>query len=145
MSSLVKSSLNGSSLISDLERMMIGSDSLFDRLYSSMSNSTGYPPMNIVQLDDNNTLVEFALAGFIKDELSVYTQHGKLYVEGNKITTEDEKNRTYHHRGLAKRSFVQTLLMSDDQLVDKVEFENGLLQIYIKRVIPEHQQRKNYL
>jgi HSP20 family molecular chaperone IbpA len=30
-------------------------------------------------------------------------------------------------------------------LVDSVKFENGLLSIEIKRIIPEHQQRKDYL
>ena len=82
-----------------------------------------------------------ALAGFKKEDLKVYTQEGKLIIEGSK--SGDEKN--YMHKGLAQRAFTRTWALPDDLVVKSVDFEDGLLLVDIDRVIPDHQQRKDWL
>ena len=87
--------------------------------------------------------MEVALAGFKKDEVKVYTEFGKLHVEGNK--EEKETDVEYTHRGLAQRSFTRTWQLSDDCEVRQVVFADGLLSIELGKVVPEKHARKDYL
>ena len=86
---------------------------------------------------------ELALAGFKKKEVYVYTQDGKLFVEGQKEDKETESN--YLHKGLAQRSFTRSWTLSDDTEVRSVDFEDGLLTVTLGRIVPEHHKRKDYL
>ena len=56
--------------------------------------------------------LEVALAGFAKAEVNVYTESGKLFVEGQKEDKETETD--YIHKGLAQRSFTRVWTLSDD-------------------------------
>jgi len=87
--------------------------------------------------------LELALAGFKKKEVYVYTQDGKLFVEGQKEDKETESN--YLHKGLAQRSFTRSWTLSDDTEVRSVAFEDGLLSITLGRIVPDHHKRKDYL
>jgi molecular chaperone IbpA len=82
------------------------------------------------------------LAGFKKKEVNVYTQDGKLFVEGQKEDKETETN--YLHKGLAQRSFTRAWTLSDDTEVRSVDFEDGLLTIILGRIVPTHHQRKDW-
>ena len=134
---------NGSSMNS-----LYGFDDIFDRLLPSTiqrNKKDNYPPLNIINLENNKTLVEFALAGFNKDELKVYTENGKLVVTGQKNESESKNDLDYQYRGFARRSFGQELVLSENSVVEMVEFENGVLTIIVDRVLPEHRKRKDYL
>jgi len=108
-----------------------------------MRPQKNYPPYNLVQVNNVETRLEIALAGFRKAEVNVYTESGKLFVEGQK---EDRETGTdYLHRGVAQRSFTRSWTMADDTEVGSVEFEDGLLTIVIRKIVPEHHQRKDFL
>ena len=66
-----------------------------------------------------------------------------LFVDGKKGDAETE--RTYVHRGMAQRSFTRSWTLSDETEVRSVTFEDGLLIIDLGKVVPEHQQRRDYL
>jgi molecular chaperone IbpA len=87
--------------------------------------------------------LELALAGFKKKEVYVYTQDGKLFVEGQKEDKETESN--YIHKGLAQRSFTRSWTLSDDTEIKSVEFDDGLLSITLRKIVPEYHKRKDYL
>jgi molecular chaperone IbpA len=87
--------------------------------------------------------VEIALAGCKKGEVNVFTEYGKLFVEGQKVDTESEK--TFIHKGVASRSFKRAWTLSDDTEVREVTFEDGLLRIVLGKIVPEHHARKDYL
>ena len=118
----------------------IGLDRTIQNFWES-ANST-YPPFNIIQENNHESTLEIALAGFKKKEVKVYTQHGKLIVEGKK---EEKKENEYVHRGMAQRSFQREWQLTDDVEIKDVEFEDGLLSINLGRVVPEHHARKDYL
>ena len=82
------------------------------------------------------------MAGFSKKEIHVYTEYGKLIVEGNKETKEDAD---YVHKGLAQRNFSRAWTLSEDTEVREVLFKDGLLTVKLGKVIPEHHARKDYL
>ena len=125
--------------LAKIRRNMIG----FDEWYTTFDQSShaNYPPYNTIKLSNHEYRVEGALAGFKKEDLKVYTQEGKLIIEGSK--SGDEKN--YMHKGLAQRAFTRTWALPDDLVVKSVNFEDGLLLVDIDRVIPDHQQRKDWL
>ena len=130
-------------LLERINRNTIGLDEYFDRIFSLHETTSNYPPYNLVQISNVESKLELALAGFKKKEVYVYTQDGKLFVEGQKEDKETESN--YLHKGLAQRSFTRSWTLSDDTEVRSVAFEDGLLSITLGRIVPEHHKRKDYL
>ena len=130
-------------LLDRINRHSIGMDEYFNRLFNQHETTSNYPPFNLVQVSNVESRLELALAGFKKDEVNVYTEYGKLFVDGRK---EDKENdTTYVHRGVAQRSFTRSWTLSDETEVRSVVFEDGLLEVTLGRIIPEHHRRKDYL
>ena len=133
----------------DLERFMglsIGFDSMFNRMmnFPSTQQESGYPPYNIRKLDDYNYVIEIALAGFSELDIEVEVADGVISVRSkedtNTVETELEKRREYVHRGIARRSFARKWTLSDDMIVNGAEFQNGLLNINLEKVVPEEKK-----
>ena len=144
MTDLMKyNAANFNQLLDRINRNSIGMEEYFDRLFNLHETTTNYPPYNLVTVSNVESRLELALAGFKKKEVYVYTQDGKLFVEGQK---EDKETGTeYVHRGVAQRSFTRTWTLSDETEVRSVVFEDGLLSITLGKIVPEHHQRKDYL
>jgi HSP20 family molecular chaperone IbpA len=130
-------------LMDRINRYSIGMDDYFARLSTLHETQSNYPPYNLVQLSNVEYRLELALAGFKKEEINVYTQDSKLFVEGRRDDTEPAAE--YLHRGMAQRSFTRTWNLSDQTEVRSVTFEDGLLSVTLGKVVPEHHQRKDYL
>jgi molecular chaperone IbpA len=130
-------------LMDRITRNSIGMDEYFDRLFNLHETTSNYPPYNLVQISNVESRLELALAGFAKKEVLVYTQDGKLFIEGQKEDKETETN--YLHKGLAQRSFTRTWTLADDTEVSSVNFEDGLLTVILGRIVPESHKRKDYL
>jgi molecular chaperone IbpA len=129
-------------LMDKIVRNSIGMDEYFDRLFNLHETTTNYPPYNLVHVSNVESRLELALAGFKKKEVNVYTQDGKLFVEGQK---EDKETETrYLHKGLAQRSFTRAWTLSDDTEVRSVDFEDGLLTITLGKIVPEHHKRRDW-
>jgi HSP20 family molecular chaperone IbpA len=130
-------------LLERINRNTIGMDEYFDRVFRLHETTSNYPPYNLVQVSNVESKLEIALAGFKKGEVYVYTQDGKLFVEGQK---EDKETDTkYVHKGLAQRSFTRAWTLSDETEVRSVEFEDGLLTVTLGKIVPDHHKRKDYL
>lgn len=126
-----------------INRNSIGMEDYFDRITTLHETTSNYPPYNLVTINNTESRLELALAGFKKSEVNVYTQDGRLFVEGQK---EDKETGTeYVHRGVAQRPFTRSWTLSDETEVRSVTFEDGLLSITLGKVVPEHHQRKDYL
>ena len=121
----------------------IGIDDYLDRFFNAPIQTSNYPPYNLVQLNNHESRLEIALAGFKKDEVKVYTEFGKLYVEGKK--EESENVGEFVHKGLAQRSFERVWQITDDTEIRSVGFEDGLLTVDLGKVVPDHHARKDYL
>ena len=130
-------------LFEKINRNSIGMDDYLNRFWDSVETSSNYPPYNLVQVSNVESRLEIALAGFKKKEVQVYTEFGKLYVEGKK--EESENVGEFVHKGLAQRSFQRVWTISDDTEVRSVSFDNGLLTVELGKIVPEHHARKDYL
>jgi molecular chaperone IbpA len=115
-------------------------DEYFDTIFGTAQGN--YPPYNLIQESNTRSRLEIALAGFKKDEVNVYTEYGKLVVEGKK---EDKEEENFVHKGLAQRSFTRSWTVTDDTEVRSVAFEDGLLTVELGKIVPEHHARKDWL
>ena len=130
-------------LMEKINKHSIGMDEYFDRLFKLHETQTNYPPYNLIQVNNVESHLEIALAGFKKGEVNVFTEYGKLFVEGKREGADSDK--TFIHKGVAQRSFQRAWTLSDDTEVRDVTFEDGLLRIVLGKIVPDHHQRKDYL
>ena len=128
-------------LMDKISKNSIGMDDYLNSFFN-FDTTPNYPPYNLIQLNNVESRLEIALAGFSKKEIKVYTEYGRLIVEGTK---EDTKDAEYVHRGLAQRNFNRAWTLSEDTEVREVQFKDGLLTVKLGKVIPEHHARKDYL
>ena len=130
-------------LFDKITKNSIGMDDYLNSFFNSDFPQSNYPPYNLVQVNNVESRLEVALAGFSKKEIKVYTEYGKLFVEGQK--EEKETTAEYLHKGLAQRSFTRVWTISDDTEVRSVSFKDGLLVVELGKVVPEHHARKDFL
>ena len=128
-------------LFDKISKNSIGMDEYFDSFWNQTTSN--YPPYNLIHESNVLSRLEIALAGFKRDEVKVYTEYGKLTVEAQKEDKKEPEN--YTHRGLAQRSFSKQWSLSDDTEVGDATLEDGLLTVTLKKVVPEHHARKDYI
>ena len=130
-------------LFEKISRNSIGMDDYLNRFWDGVDTSSNYPPYNVIQVNNVESRLEIALAGFKKKEVKVFTEFGKLYVEGKKEESKDAGE--FVHKGLAQRSFQRVWTITDDTEVGSVSFDDGLLVVDLNKIVPEHHTRKDYL
>ena len=111
--------------------------SIFDELFGDFpalarKSTSGYPVADIFSNEDGSTTLEFALAGFSKEDLTIEIQpeQSTLTVRAD-ASTEGETNRR-----IARRSFQKTFVNYDSNLDltgSTADFHNGLLSVTIPR------------
>ena len=129
-------------LFEKINRNSIGMDDYLNRFFD-LDTTSNYPPYNIVQVNNVESRLEIALAGFKKKEVKVFTEFGKLHVEGKKEESKDVGE--FVHKGLAQRSFTRVWTLTDDTEIREVRFEDGLLVVELGKIVPDHHARKEYL
>jgi len=129
-------------LFEKINKNSIGMDDYLNRFFD-LDTTSNYPPYNIVQVNNVESRLEIALAGFKKKEVKVFTEFGKLYVEGKKEESKDVGE--FVHKGLAQRSFTRVWTLTDDTEIREVRFEDGLLVVELGKIVPDHHARKDFL
>lgn len=121
----------------------IGFDRMFDMLDDVVrfTDPGSYPPYNLIKTSEDTFVLEFALAGFTRDELSVTQKDNSLVIEGKKENVvppgNDANEGTFLHRGISSRSFTQKFVLAEHMKVDGGEFTDGMLQVKLRREVPE--------
>lgn len=118
----------------------LGVEDMFKRLDALVDNTaSNYPPYNIIKIDDKSQELHIALAGFSKDDIEVAVERGVLTVSTH---NKEPETREFVHRGIATRTFARNWQLGDQAVVDEPRYENGMLIIPIRLVVPEEHQRK---
>lgn len=118
----------------------------FDRLFTEMertfanSKATSYPPYNIVQINEDEYMISVAVAGFAMSDLDIVKDKNILRVGGAKPESEEEVE--YLHKGIGGRNFRREFTLADHVEVEGATLELGMLNIHLKRVVPEELQPK---
>jgi len=125
-----------------LHRATIGFDRLFNELDRQFANSTsqGYPPYNIAQINEDEYMISLAVAGFGMDNLDVTKDKNILRVEGTSPKGDEQVN--YLHKGIGNRNFRREFTLADHVEVVSAGLDLGMLNIHLKREVPEELQPK---
>lgn len=116
---------------------------LTDMFFGTSNSSTGFPKYNIYRTIGGNpyvTFMEFALAGYRKENLDVKLESGYLLVSGK--ADENSKDREYSHRGMARRDFNVKFQLDGDVEVRSARFSDGLLTIELEKLVPDEKKPK---
>ena len=134
------------SLFNKLRPVSVGFDSVFDHFESLFNESpslhTNYPPYDILKTDEHSYVIELAVAGFSKKDISVTVENGVLTVESDREGNAESSGQEIIHRGISKRYFKKSFSISDDVEIRGAELKDGLLRISMEKIIPESRKRK---
>ena len=120
-----------------LLRTAIGFDRLARTLEAtrSVAEPQGYPPYNIEASSEDSYLLTLAVAGFGPQDIEVVAKENVLTIVGR--APKAEETGRFLHRGIAGRAFERRFVLADHIVVEGANLENGLLQLSLKRVVPE--------
>ena len=117
----------------------IGFDDVFNRMHRLMTHDqhekTNFPPYNIINESDTESIVEMAVAGFAEDDLDITLNNGVLTISGRRDVKLDDAK--YQHKGIAYRNFERSFTLADHIEVNGASCNDGILKIYLQRNIPE--------
>ena len=113
---------------------VVGFDRLLDTFDTMLTEKpTTFPPHNIVKVDENNYLVELAVAGFNESEVTIEVLKNTLTIKGEK---DLDDTRNYLHRGIGTRTFRKTVTLAETVQVDGASLENGILTVKLVNIVP---------
>src|SRR6056300_888678 len=123
-------------------RATIGFDRLFNEMEARFANSAsqGYPPYNIAQINEDEYMISLAVAGFGMDNLDITKDKNILRIEGTSPKGDETVN--YLHKGIGGRNFRREFTLADHVEVQNAGLELGMLNIHLKREVPEELQPK---
>jgi molecular chaperone IbpA len=122
-----------------LYRSTIGFDHLFNLLDAATKLDSGpaYPPYNIERTGENAYKISLAVAGFAEAELEVEIKENLLSVRGTKAEPAESDTAQFLYHGIAGRDFERRFQLADHVVVTGAKLANGLLELDLKREIPE--------
>ena len=122
--------------IPTIHKFGIGFDQMFDELMRTTSRqSTNYPPHNILKIDENNFVIQLAVAGFGDGEIDIQVEGQVLSIVGSS-TSDNKYGAEYLIRGISMRDFERTFTLAEHVEVKNAEITNGILSIELERIIP---------
>jgi molecular chaperone IbpA len=130
--------------LSTLWPATVGFDRFFhevESLLNQTETASTFPPHNIIKISDNKYVVELAIAGFSKDEISIKIIDGVLEIKGEK--NNQDKDVQYLHKGIGARSFTKTIRLAETVEVQGAQFKDGILSVGLENVIPEHKKPRS--
>ena len=133
--------MNAVSRITWPRASFVGFDRIWNELDTALTNSVDntnvFPRHNIVKVSDESYLIELALAGFEESDLDIEQKERSLNVRGESKQSEEGE---YLHKGISTKKFRRTFRLSEYVEVDGASYNNGILVINLKVVLPEEKR-----
>lgn len=130
-------------MFKDFDKYFVGFDDQWQKMskiHDDMTkNVPNYPPYNIRKTGETTYVIELAVAGFGKQDIEIELADGKLVVKGNTASDQEEN---FLFKGIANRAFTRAFAMDDQIEVKDAELLNGMLKVFLERIIPEHKKPK---
>lgn len=131
-------------VLKDFDKFFVGFEDQFSKMQKLHDDFTknipNYPPYNIRKTGDNTYTIELAVAGFGQNEIDIEIDGDKLVVRGNVSSSDQEDNFLF--KGIATRAFTRAFAIDDKIEVKDAELFNGMLKIFLERMIPEEKKPK---
>jgi molecular chaperone IbpA len=126
-------------LFPSLDRWSIGWSPILDELKSLAAQKASYPPYDIIDQKNDSTLINVAVAGFTKKDLTITVEERTLTIEGEK---EKEDSGTVVHNGIAGRDFKLVFALAEFYEVESAGVKDGILSIKLVKNVPEEKKPK---
>tara|TARA_B100001094_G_scaffold234591_1_gene229567 strand:+ start:10560 stop:11000 length:441 start_codon:yes stop_codon:yes gene_type:complete len=108
-----------------------------ERIHSAGRAQDNYPPHNVVKVDDENFIIELAVAGFSEEDIQVEVKDGILLV----MASHSEKDeREYAHKGISSRKFEKSFRLSEFVVIDGANLVNGILVVNARVEVPDERR-----
>lgn len=118
---------------------LIGFDDLFKELEKfSLYKDNSYPRHNVCTVDDNEYLIELALAGYQREDITIEVENNTLTIKGT--PTKEDDSKKYLHKGISSKSFTTSFKLNENAVVDKASFTDGILSISLRLEVPEEKR-----
>ena len=138
------------SIFNQLRPISVGFDNIFDHFERLMDDgdeffrtpTSAFPFYNIVKTGTYTYDIEVALAGYSKKDIKVDYADNLLTIKSVKEEKDSKESRGVIHKGIAKRYFSKVFTISDDVKIDGAELKDGLLKIYLMKIVPEGKKPK---
>lgn len=122
--------------IPTIHKFGIGFDSMFDELMRTQARqSTNYPPHNVLKIDDNNFVIQLAVAGFSEGDVNVSVEGQVLSISGS-TNKDNDYGAEYLVQGISMRDFERTFTLAEHIEVKTASVTNGILSIELERIVP---------
>jgi len=136
----------------DFTRTLLGFDDLMTMMNRTVVDAAGnlmstysknFPRYNVIDIPNEGFRIEFAVAGFSKNDLEVYLKGKRIVVTGKKVTPESpERNIKYVHHGLTEKSFVKEFLISTEPREIQAHYADGILAVVVTTTQVKEQASK---
>lgn len=126
-----------------LNRGLLGFEDFFNAFERRHANQlqTNYPPYNVIKFGENDYIIEMAVAGFKRDEITIELENDVLSIRGVK-REEKEDTTQYLYHGLGARGFQRQFTLHNDLIVKDANLEDGILKVLILHIVPENKKPK---
>lgn len=108
-----------------------------ERIHSAGRAQDNYPPHNVVKINDENFIIELAVAGFSEDDITINVKDGILLIRGEQ---NNDTEREYAHKGISSRKFEKSFRLSEFVIIDGADLVNGILVVNARVEVPEERR-----
>jgi len=113
--------------------------------FESLQRSTqSFPPYDLLRVDDDNAVLEFALAGYDKETIEINVNPTETNVRILEVcggaSDDTNSDESYEHRGIARRKFTTRIPLSQYWEVSGAKFDNGILTVNLYKNVPEEKK-----
>lgn len=121
-----------------IDPFFVGFENAFSRL-NRTAKSSSFPPYNLIKKSENEYIIELAVAGYSKENISITLSSGTLEISG----TSDRSDVEYLYKGISSKSFTRTFTVVDTiEVVDAAYSKDGVLTITLVNKVPDQPQLK---
>lgn len=130
-------------VFSDIVRNSVGMEKFMDAHkqiaeVTSRLNSN-FPAYNIKKIAENKYEVELAIAGYTIGDVSIELDKNVLSIRSEKQDLGALAD-SFIYKGFTYKGFTRSFTLEDNVRVEDAELVNGLLKIYLERLVPESQK-----
>ncbi|HEY8387847.1 MAG TPA: Hsp20/alpha crystallin family protein [Parasegetibacter sp.] len=107
----------------------------FPSVFSNGFRTSGsYPLVNITE-NEKEYLLELAVPGYTKDQITIRVEDGLLTISGETTQSEEKKEGKFIRKEYSQQSFKRSFTIDEKIDIDgaKAKFENGMLQMVLPK------------
>lgn len=134
---------------------VVGLNVLFDELKTMQGNAEkgNFPPHRITNYKNEKYYLEFAVAGYSKEELNVeltesdileISSNGSEQMYNKLIGSNGDTDWKCTYDGLASRAFKKEFKLSPFMEIKEVTYTNGILTIAIYKKVVDEKETKTF-